>query len=170
MAHFDAVRVSDRRIGYGPSTRVADLTKGAGTLGADPVVRALSDCLADPLAAVFTDRVAGGERANGPRIAIGVRGAAGKPSTEVLCVAAAAEPAARAEAERLRAVFTGGTTVSGVPWSAVLADVRVEVSDANVVAVTARPSGAVRPGVFVKALSDMSLGAAFSGGPPGRES
>ncbi|MFI6985714.1 hypothetical protein ACIBSV_45125 [Embleya sp. NPDC050154] len=169
--HFNVIRVTDKQIGYGSTGRGADLGRGGTMLGADPVVRALANCLGKPLAAVITDRVAGGERANGPRIAVGVSGKAGVPGTDVMCVATGSEPAARAEADRLRTVFTGGgKTAQGVPWSTVLADVRAEVVETNVVKITARSAGSVRTAVFVKALNDLSLGQTFSGGPPGRES
>jgi hypothetical protein len=168
---FNTVRVSDRQVGYGPSARVADLTRGAVKLGADASAKSLAECLDHPLAAVLTDRAAGGEQPNGPRLAVGVRGKSGAPSTEVLCVATGSKEAAKAEADRLRAVFTGGgTTASGVAWNVVLTDVRVEVTDKNVVEVTAHPSGPVRTGVFFKALNDMSLGTTFAGRPPGGES
>ncbi|MGC0423239.1 hypothetical protein [Embleya sp. AB8] len=171
LNHFNAVRVSDTRIGYGSTLRGAELTRGGAMLGADPTARALANCLDRPLAAVLTDRAGGGERANGPRLAVGVTGKAGVPGTNVLCVAAGSEPAARTEADRLRALFTGGgQTAQGVPWSTVLADVRAEVVGTNVVKITARSAGSVRTGVFVTALNDMSLGRVFSGGPPGRES
>ncbi|MFI1386241.1 hypothetical protein [Embleya sp. NPDC020886] len=169
--HFNVIRIADRQIGYGSTLQGADLTRGGTRLGADPTERALADCLDKPLAAVITDRAAGGETPNGPRIAVGVTGKAGAPGTDVLCVATGSEPAARAEAERLRVVFTGGgSTAQGVPWSTVLTDVRAAVVGTNVVKITARSAGSVRTGVFVKALNDMSLGRTFSGGPPGRES
>lgn len=168
--HFNVIRVADRQIGYGSTLQGADLTRGGNRLGADPTVRALANCLDKPLAAVITDRAAGGESANGPRIAVGVTGKAGTPGTDVLCVATGSDQAARAEADRLRTLFTGGgTTAAGVPWSALLTDVRSTVAGANVVKITARSAGSVRTGVFVKALNDMSLGQTFSGGPPGRE-
>jgi len=176
LDHFDVVRVSGSQVGYGASARMADLSRGGSTLGDDRGVRALADCLDEPLVAVLTDRAGGGERANGPGIAVGVRGGKGEPATEVLCVTTASDVAAKAEADRLRALFSGagtgagGTTASGVPWGTLLADVRVEVVDGDVVEVTAHPSGSTRTGVLLKALNDLSLGAVFSGGPPGRES
>ncbi|WP_406285708.1 hypothetical protein [Embleya sp. NBC_00896] len=169
--HFNAVRVSDKQVGYGSTARAANLTRGGAHLGDDASLRALTSCLDNPLTAVLTDRVGGGEKANGPRLAVGVRGKAGAPGTEVLCVATASAPAAKAEADRLRALLGGGgTTASGVPWNTVLADVRAEVVGENVVKITARPSGRVRTGVLLKALNDMSLGLVFADGPPGRES
>ncbi|WP_439675442.1 hypothetical protein [Embleya sp. MST-111070] len=169
--HFNAVRVADRQIGYGSTLLGADLSRGGARLGADPTARALADCLDRPLAAVLTDRAGGGEQPSGPRIAVGVTGKAGVPGTNVLCVARESEQAARAEADRLRGVFTGGEpTAQGVPWNAMLTDVRAEVVGTNVVKITARSAGSVRTGVFVKALNDMSLARIFAGGPPGRES
>lgn len=171
LDHFDVVRVSGSRIGYGASVRMADLSRGGTALGDDKGVRALADCLDKPLAAVLTDRAGGGERANGPRIAVGVRGAKGKTATEVLCVATGSKAAAETEADRLRGLFAGnGTTASGVPWTTLLTDVRVEVVDGDVVEVTAHPFGPTRTGVLLKALNDLSLGVVFTGGPPGRES
>jgi hypothetical protein len=170
-SRFNTVRVSDKQVGYGPSARVANLTRGAVKLGADAGAKSLARCLDHPLAAVLTDRAGGGEQPNGSRVAVGVRGKAGVPGTEVLCVATGSKDAAKAELDRLRAVFTGGgTTSSGVAWNVVLTDVRVEVADGNVVEVTAHPSGPVRTGVFLKALNDMSLGTTFAGRPPGGES
>ncbi|MYV99072.1 hypothetical protein [Streptomyces sp. SID3343] len=169
-ARFNTVRVSDRQVGYGPGARLANLTHGA-KLGADSDARSLGECLDHPLAAVLTDRAGGGETPNGPRIAVGVRGKSGAAGTEVLCVATASKDAAKAEADRLRAVFAGGgTTSSGVAWNVVLTDIRVEVTDRHVVEVTAHPSGPVRTGVFLKALNDMSLGMTFAGRSPGGES
>jgi len=164
---MNVVRVSPRRIVYGGATADLDRAlKGTGPLADDKAVGALADCLGEVRAAwLGLD-----ERTAPEPMGVGVRRTAKGEATEVVCVTTASKGAAESIASawpgRVRSTTS---TVSGVPWSTLLAEPEAEVlgGSSHVVRLTARPTGSVN--VLFDAWRQGDLGPLLTGARPAPE-
>ncbi|MFI6518396.1 hypothetical protein ACIBF1_22765 [Spirillospora sp. NPDC050679] len=114
------------------------------SLGADPAVRPVADCLGLPVAALISKDAGGADQ-----IGAGVTGDSADALSEVLCVKVSGD--AGAAAERLKQSLAG-KSVTGRPWSELLPGAQVAAASGGVVRLTARTGAAAKPGVLFQGV------------------
>ncbi|MGI5167144.1 hypothetical protein ACQEU3_22625 [Spirillospora sp. CA-253888] len=125
------------------AVRPGDAAAGP-SLGADPAVRPVADCLGLPLAALISRNAGGADQ-----IGAGVTGDSADALTEILCVKVSGD--AGAAAERLKQSLAG-KSATGRPWSELLPGAQVTAASGGVVRLAARTGAAAKPGVLLQAV------------------
>ncbi|WP_067489158.1 hypothetical protein [Actinomadura hibisca] len=113
------------------------------SLGTDPAVRPVLNCLGLPLAALVTKMTGSTDQ-----IGVGVTGDA-DDLTEVLCVKVSGD--ANAAAQQLKQSLTG-QSATGRPWSELLPGAQVTATSDGVVRLAAKPGAAAKPGLLFQAV------------------
>ncbi|MHC5907666.1 hypothetical protein ACVNF4_27820 [Streptomyces sp. S6] len=167
VTSMNVVRVAPRRIVYGGATTDLDqATEGTGPLAGDKAVGAVADCLGEVRAAwVGLD-----EKTAPEPMGVGVRQTAKGPATEVVCMTTASDGAAESIASAWPGRVKSTTSmVTGVPWSALLAEPKAEVlgGSSHVVRLTARATGSVN--ALFDAWAHMDLAPLLTGARPAPE-